>query len=254
MSPPAVETWALPDLSRGGVLSDPKSLRLHEPLRGRYPTPDLVEVYHADGSGPFGARPLLACLELGLHHRAVHVWVCDVRTGGMLLRRRSREGPKTPGQWGPSCATEVLCYEPARSSAPAPASEPALGAAERAAHEAGLEKLAAQVPLEHWFACTSCDGKCRELLDVFVLPLEDEFLPSFRLREDEAVRWVHYSDVFGMGGSDRRITAATHGERLCAFDASYCSNMTHRLQMRILHASKELAQLHATLPAIAAAS
>merc|ERR1712083_719202 len=132
---------------------------------------------------------------------------------------------------GASCATEVLCYETARNSGPAPASESALIAAERAAHEAGLEKLKA--PLEHWFACASSQGKCRELLDVFVLPLEDEFLPSFRLREDEAVNWVHYSDVFGMGSTIRQPTISTHGESLRTFDSSYCANMTHRLQTRI---------------------
>lgn len=49
-------------------------------------------------------------MQRGLLHRAVHVWLCDFRTGGLVLRKYGRRSAKLPGRWGPTCHGEVLTY------------------------------------------------------------------------------------------------------------------------------------------------
>merc|ERR1719198_490795 len=97
-------------------MTEPRGLRLAEPSRGQLPRKDLVEVFNAQGDQTYSTRTLAACLEKGLFHRAVHVWLVDFTSGGLLLRKYSSSCPKHPRRWGPTCHTEVLCYEPNTST------------------------------------------------------------------------------------------------------------------------------------------
>lgn len=51
----------------------------------------------------------------------------------------------------------------------------------------GPRQMAVQAKdLEHWFSSKSQDGNCRELLDVFMVPLRDGFMsPEIRLPDGE---------------------------------------------------------------------
>eukprot|EP00929_Paragymnodinium_shiwhaense_P079032 TRINITY_DN41057_c0_g2_i3.p1 TRINITY_DN41057_c0_g2~~TRINITY_DN41057_c0_g2_i3.p1 ORF type:complete len:271 (-),score=42.85 TRINITY_DN41057_c0_g2_i3:150-962(-) len=241
-APRPEETWALESPprwypSRTGdekdsyTMSDPRCLRRHEPQRGRETFPDLVEVYAEAGQPPYGARPLPTCLQLGLLHRAVHVWLCDLRTGGLLLRKYCSSSVKSRGRWGPSAHTEVRCYDDKTGAAAAgggPAAESSTAAVNRALREQlGVDEgsLGTQ---ELWFTCVGREGNCCELLDVFVAPIKGGNLPQVALRPDERVQWVHFTDIFGSQG------AMAH--TLVPFEPTYRTSMVQRLTVRIVHA------------------
>jgi hypothetical protein len=228
------DAWSIHDgAGASGTMTDPPGLRPHEPQRGLCPHPDLVEVFSAQGMRPYGTRPLSSCLELGLLHRAVHVWLSDTKTGGLLLRKYSRSCAKNAGQWGPSGHTEVRCYDPSSGASVALGGPPASEAAEKAAARALVEQLGfkrAPRMQDHWFSSSSRDGNCLELIDVFVVPIDDECsLPPFSMRGDERTQWVHYLDVFGEHGAAART--------LCHFEAAYRADMIKRLQARIVHSA-----------------
>jgi len=197
---PAGESWSLGlQGSRHGAngrvagqMTSPRGLRPHEPPRGAIPE-RMVEVIDADGCA-YGVRPLDAVLARGLLHRAVHVWLCDFRTGGLLLRRYSKEAPKHPGQWGPTCHGEVLSYSAGGLHGP-PTSELSTDAAMRLLSEQlGLENVPGT--LDHWFSCVSSDGLCCELVEVYVATLgETSSLPPLCLAQSEDAEWVHFTDI-----------------------------------------------------------
>lgn len=224
---PVKDRWGL--AGKGNHPEDPKMMmtcprgeRPHEP-RGEVPD-RLVEVYDAHGI-VYGARPLKVCLEKGLFHRAVHVWLFDIKTGGLLMRKNRYVSDKHPNLWGPSCHTEVECYEPAKKVG-GHASELSMHAASRALEgQVGLEIDPSK--LEHWFSCTSRAGTCCELLDVYVVSMEAEHM-VLSLAPGEEVEWVHFTDAFG-------DTAETKGS-IFHIEEEYRNSMSHRARARIVHA------------------
>merc|ERR1719399_1753148 len=173
----------------------------------------------------YGTRPLGVCMERGLFHRAVHAWLMDVKTGGLLMKHNLASSIKHAGIWGPTCHTEVECYEPAKKPG-GHASELATHAASRALRsQLGLEIDPNR--LEHWFSCTSRAGGCCELLDIYVVLLESPHL-VLDLASGEEVEWVHFTDIFG-------AEAATNAAVFCAED-EYKDNMIRRIRARIMHA------------------
>lgn len=231
-APPASQTWGLrlPGASgdAGLAMTSPRGGRPHEP-DAHSPADRLVEVVDAEGRAS-AARPLATCLQRGLLHRAVHVWACDAKTGGLLLRRYASTVPKHPGRWGPTCHGEVLCYGSTSDVLSGPhTSEVSVNTAQRLA----LEQLGAELPpadFEHWFSCTSRDGTCHELLDVYVVRLQGT-CPIFRMARGEEVEWVHFTDIFGV--------EAALSDRLFHIEESYRGSMVTRMRARILHADRE---------------
>lgn len=236
-----LHNWSLSRPFEGGPLSDPRGLRLHEPPRHRPAPPDLVEVFTTGGTSiidskaAFTARPIRDCLDKGLLHNVVHVWIYDAATGGVLLRKYSPDAVKMAGRWGPSCGTEVRAYESMQmlgGERPL-ASEPV----EEAAQRAFLEQLGeaaeqhARRRLEHWFSCANRDGKCQEHVEVFVVPLHDNGLPPFNLRRDESVQWVHFLDIFGQ----KAASQPTGRRGLFHMEAEYRTAFVQRMRARILH-------------------
>jgi len=199
------DAWALPLAGADGAadgedrsFTSPRGLRGAEPRRGAGDeTRQLVEVLVGDGVPLAAPRTLGACLERGLLHRAVHIWICDFRTGGLVLRKYGRTSAKLQDRWGPTCQGEVLCYGSTADPATGPhTSELSNAAAERSLREQ-LSLDVRSTDLEHWFSSRSLDGKCCELIDIFVVALRDGFMsPSIRLPDGEQVQWVHYTDVF----------------------------------------------------------
>lgn len=242
----AAEAWSLrrpvpahalaPPADGGGALTCPRGARPHEPHHTQA-APRLVEVVDHQGVA-YGARPLDACLERGLLHRAVHVWLVDLRTGGLLLRKYGRTSKKMQRRWGPTCHGEVLCYGSTADESTGPhTAELSLTAAGRVAREQLSLQLDA-VELEHWFSCRSQSGTCRELVDVFVAPLRDRAGPAVRFaRDDEEAEWVHYLDVFGPEVVD--LPSIFHVED------EYRDSMVRRMCSRIVHAASERPTVHA---------
>mmetsp|Transcript_168271 Transcript_168271/g.540613 ORF Transcript_168271/g.540613 Transcript_168271/m.540613 type:complete len:473 (-) Transcript_168271:104-1522(-) len=228
----AAAAWALPrrcDGASGALeMTSPRGARAHEPPRGALGVRELGSVaIGADerlvevvGNGPSAPRTVPRCLEQGLLHRAVHVWLCVPRTGALLLRKWSPSARKHPGSWGPTCHGEVYCYG---SGGDGHAAEMSAQAAARLVEE--QLGVAADVfgELEHWFSCTSKDGMCHELLDVYVAAL-DGGLPELRLEQREEVDWVYFAQVFGKEVKDLRV--------LCHLEAEYRSSMVRRLRQR----------------------
>eukprot|EP00927_Polykrikos_kofoidii_P078752 TRINITY_DN75569_c0_g1_i1.p1 TRINITY_DN75569_c0_g1~~TRINITY_DN75569_c0_g1_i1.p1 ORF type:complete len:451 (+),score=67.65 TRINITY_DN75569_c0_g1_i1:108-1460(+) len=237
IAPRPEEMWSLSEHAtgdrgfEGAVMSNPRGLRKHEPQRGCEPQQELVEVFDAEGARPYGARPVSTCLELGLLHRAVHVWLCDLRTGGLLLRKYSRDGStKNGGRWGPSCHTEVRCYDRASGAAPSggpPASETCPAAGSRALREQlGIDREPRCQ--DAWLSCISRDGTNCELIEVFVIIIEDGQLPPLSIQSSEQVQWVHFTDIFGNEGANART--------LIQFEPVYRASMVQRLTSRISQA------------------
>jgi len=174
---------------------------------------EIVELISGD-VGAYGARPLRICLDRKLLHRAVHIWVVDARTGGVMLRKYSDVAPKHPGRWGPTAHGEILCGRHVESSP--------VAALRALREQTGLERQARE--LQFWLSCTSEDGRCHELLDVYVTlhrgssPLE--------LPEDEQIEWVHFLDIFN----------STHVD-LFHMDPCYAATMASKMRSAILHAS-----------------
>lgn len=205
------------------MMTCPRGERPHEP-RGDVPD-RLVEVYDANGI-VFSARPLKVCLENGLFHRAVHVWLFDIKTGGLLMRKNHGTAEKHPNLWGPSCHTEVECYERSQKVG-GHASELSTHAASRAL-EAQVGLVIEPSKLEHWFSCSSRDGTCCEHLDVYVISMEADHL-VLSLAPGEEVEWVHFTDAFG------DVAASQQGSILYVED-EYRHAMCHRIRARIVHA------------------
>lgn len=222
--PPVKERWGLS--GKGNHPEDPQVMmtcprgeRPHEP-RGDVPD-RLVEVFDTHGI-VYGARPLKVCLKKGLFHRAVHVWLFDIKSGGVLMRKNTHKSDKHPNLWVASCHAEVECYEPAQKVG-GHASELSTNAALRALDtQLGLDIQASK--LEHWFSCPSRVGSCCELLDVYVISMVAEHL-VLSLAPGEEVEWVHFTDAFG-------DTAGS----ICYLEEEYRSSMSHRARARIVHA------------------
>jgi len=226
---PADVSWSLcgAETGAGAVMTAPRGLRPHEPARGAE-APELVEVITAEGVA-ISARPLVTCLSVGLLHRGIHVWLIDPQTGGMLLRRYAMSAPKHPGRWGPTGHGEVLFYGLERNASGGPHSS------ELSTH-AATRTLSGQTgvyvdpsALELWLSCTSCEGRCNELLDVYVTTIGTKGLPPLTLRSGEAAEWVHFTDVFGGGG--RPVESLFH------IEDTYRTAMVQKMKSRILHAS-----------------
>lgn len=212
--PLAADAWSLycpvrPDSP--GPMTSPRGLRPLEPVRpsshaarrlqavspvfgqaAQSALDRLVEVFDQDCKNN-GTRTLAKCLEKGLKHRAVHVWLCVPRTGALLLRRYASDAPKHPCRWGPTVHGEVLCYG---SEGDGHASEMSAQAAARCmAEQLGIEATNVG-ELEHWFSCATREGTSDELLDVYVAALKGEGLPPLNLQAGEEVDWVFFADVF----------------------------------------------------------
>ncbi|CAK0893490.1 unnamed protein product, partial [Prorocentrum cordatum] len=221
------------------TLTDPCGLSPREPPPVAPAQPELVEVFDGPlAESPYGVRGAAECLQRGLWHRAVHVWLLDARTGGLLLRRHSRQSSRNPGRWGPSCHDSVRCCAPIpRGQPPGPsaAAESSRGAAARALREQlglGPEPRGA---LELCFRCPSqaaCGdgGTCRELLDVWVLRAEHAGGLLLSLRGDEEAEWVHFLDVFGPAGRA--------AENLFHMEPAYADAAVQRLRARVLQAGQ----------------
>lgn len=231
------ETWGLGSASSSrqglGFITSPIGARPHEGSGDKR----LVEVIGLDGVA-YGARPLQVCLERGLLHRAVHVWLCDLRTGGLLLRKYAPASLKLPQRWGPTCHGEVHCYGSTADAETGPfTAELSMSSAARIMREQlGVERPPDD--LEHWFSCSSRDGNSNELIDVFVARLRDGALPQLSLHRDEEIEWVHYLDIFG--------TDVQAGDRLFKIETSYRASMVQKLCGRIVHADHEEPVRHST--------
>lgn len=227
------EVWSLPTNLANLAMTSPQAERPLEPreicVKGKaFEAPRLVEVLDESGI-PYATKPLATCLERGLLHRALHIWLVDPRTGGLLLRRYWRAAPKLASLWGPSFAGEVLCYGGGQGTClgllPA---ETALEAAGRTLREqAGVEDLS----LELWFSMRSRSNYAQELIDVFVASFPHTTLPSLQLRRGEEIEWVHFLDVFG--GQKK------HGD-LFHVDETYSASMIQKMRARILHYDAEV--------------
>lgn len=255
--PPARETWGLPASSSSGApaLTSPRGLRSGEPAHvcaagpsAGTSAPRLLEVVDAQGVA-YGMRTLEACLERGLLHRAVHVWFCDPRTGGLLLRKNALRASKLAGRWGPTGHGEVLCYGPEARREPPPragtglrTAETALTAASRLLREQlGMDSPPKESELEQWFTCTNRDGQCFEFLDVFVVVLKSTLpSPSFQISIGEHLEWAHYTDIFG---SDARAAP-----NIFRASDEYRSTMVRCMRDRTIHAHSEQVLGAATPP------
>lgn len=215
--------------SKAAAMTSPRGMRPGEPPSGGPSGTPLVEIIDLQGVA-FGARPLAVCLERGLLHRAVHVWLCDPRTGALLLRKCGRQRPKWPGLWVPSCHSEVLCYGSTADPTTGPhTAELSLTSAQRALQEQlGLERAGPDV--EQWFSCMSRSGACHELLDVFVVSLGALGVSQLRLLQGEQVEWVHYLDIFG--------EASRHVGTLFHIEQPYRHSFVQRMRSRIAHHAK----------------
>jgi len=228
------DVWSLKDTkSSSGTMTAPRGLRHNEPPRGA-PAQRLCEVFDTFGS-VYAARPLGTCLEKGLLHRAVHVWICDLRTGGLLLRKYSPRTAKHPGKWGPSCHGEVLSYgaegdSPSILNGPHASELSTHAAARILGEQIGIDKDSPdwfRCNPEHWFSVTSRDGNCNELIDVYVSSQAGGGLPPLRLLPCEEVEWVHFADVFGKDA----VQAGT----IFFMEKAYRGSMVERMQARIVH-------------------
>eukprot|EP00747_Dinoflagellata_sp_TGD_P207843 gnl/TRDRNA2_/TRDRNA2_81371_c0_seq2.p1 gnl/TRDRNA2_/TRDRNA2_81371_c0~~gnl/TRDRNA2_/TRDRNA2_81371_c0_seq2.p1 ORF type:complete len:501 (+),score=77.03 gnl/TRDRNA2_/TRDRNA2_81371_c0_seq2:43-1503(+) len=229
----APESWSLRERERPGTspgtMTSPRGVRPCEPSR-HGTAPALVEVFDQNGI-VFGVRPLEKCLALGLKHRAVHVWLCIPRTGGLLLRKYAPDFPKHPTRWGPTAHGEVHCYGSegdSRLHGEFHASEISAQAAARCLKEQlGVSEMSGAVgKLEHWFSSDARDGTCHELIDVYVAPIEGAGLPPLRLPAMEEAEWVFFADVFG----EDAVLAGT----ICHMEDEYRQSMIHRTSMRMV--------------------
>eukprot|EP00933_Yihiella_yeosuensis_P050892 TRINITY_DN48699_c0_g1_i1.p1 TRINITY_DN48699_c0_g1~~TRINITY_DN48699_c0_g1_i1.p1 ORF type:complete len:500 (+),score=83.47 TRINITY_DN48699_c0_g1_i1:85-1584(+) len=230
------KAWSLP-LTKGGqataLMTSPPGERPYEPseicrLQTSPPQERLVEVFDEQGI-PFGTKPLSTCLQTGLLHRGIHIWICDAETGGLLLRKHSKRAYKSPGIWGPTCCGEVYCYAAdtvdGRGLGHRPSETSTDAAARIIREQTGLEKI----HLEHLFSSRSRAAGCQEFLEVFVASFRRNVVPGLRLHEDEAVEWVHFLDVFGHGrGLDK--------SRIFHLEESYTASMVQKMKSRIVHA------------------
>ncbi|CAE8612835.1 unnamed protein product [Polarella glacialis] len=229
----------------GSVMTSPSGARPHEPREvcARHEPvngPHLVEVLDEKGV-PYASKPLATCMEKGLLHRGIHIWLCDPCSGGLLLRHYSRWAPKLPQCWGPTCCGEVLCYGNGPSSPVSEGrsmglrpSETSADAAERIIQEQlGVNNLT----LEFWFSSRSRNGNNQELLDVFIASCADSDVPPLRLAHDEDVEWVHFLEVFGSGGRSH-LTSLAHVEE------TYVSCMVQKMRSRILHSDAAKSAIH----------
>merc|ERR1712216_340003 len=194
----------------------------------------VIEIIDHHGE-PFGARSLAACLESGLLHRVVHVWLCDPRNGGLLLRRYSQLAAKEPEHWGPSARGEVHCYNrpigedlQGVSRAGPQSAEMSFDTAQRVLKE----QLGFEQPdlskIEHWGSCASHHGNMHELIEIYTVDIGLHGWPDFQLRRDEQVEWVHFMDVFGNEGKQAL--------RLFHFADNYRATMVQKLRVRVEHA------------------
>lgn len=213
-APLAAEAWSLQCPERPdspGPMTSPRGFRPLEPVRPtsqastRLPIKSILdsaplerrlEVFDQNWQ-PCGTRTLERCLERGLRHRAVHIWVYVPVTGALLLRRYANDAPKHPGRWGPTVHGEVLCYG---AEGDGHASEMSVQAAARClAEQIGVSANDVQ-ELEQLFSCSACEGclhgTSNELLDVYVAALKGEGLPPLSLQKGEQVDWVFFADVF----------------------------------------------------------
>jgi len=232
--PGGVQMWGLRsagDVSGEGTasLTSPRGERPYEPHPHR-PAVNLVEVVDAQGVA-WAVRPLTLCLERGLLHRAVHVWLYNACTGRLLLRRYAPVTLKSRGRWGPTCHGEIMCFGSTADATTGPhTAEVSVHAALRILRDQiGIESTAAS--LEHWFTCTNQEGQCHELLDVYVLEDQGESR-TLQLVEGEDVEWVHFLDIFG--------PAALESSRMLHMEEYYRSSMVKRVQSRIVHKHTEV--------------
>mmetsp|Transcript_20436 Transcript_20436/g.45858 ORF Transcript_20436/g.45858 Transcript_20436/m.45858 type:complete len:426 (+) Transcript_20436:61-1338(+) len=155
----------------------------------------LLQAYSASGHR-VSLAPLQRCLEKGLHHRAVHVWICILRSGALLVRQYRPDFPKHPGRWGPSCHGEIVSTGSAMDGC---STETSLEAAKRATREQLGVDAGDIGELTHWFTTSLSDGSCQEMAEVYVLPFDKPAgtaLPVLQLPASEAVDWASYVDVF----------------------------------------------------------
>lgn len=227
--PPGEIHWGLPNPSKNclgrALLTSPQGERPHEPPT-HSPAQRLVEVIDSKGVASV-ARPLATCIERGLLHRAVHIWVCDPRSGGLLLRKYSRSSVKLPGRWGPSCHGEVLCYGSTGDAAQGPhTSEISVRAAARIMQEQLWANQPSTDSFEHWFSCTSNNSRIRELIDIYITTVSS--IGELRITPGDEVEWVHFLDIFGEEAKESR--------NLFHIEEIYRTSMVQRMRVRIMHA------------------
>jgi len=228
---PAAKAWGLRCAVAGSIskshrsMTSPWGARPHEPHRGG-DAQRLVEVLRANGElDTVAPRTAAQCLQNGMLHRAVHVWLWVPRQGALLLRRYAPDSVKHPDQWGPTCHTEVHCYG---MDGDGHASELSAQAAERAIMEQLGIKATNIGTLEHWFSCESCFDGCNELLDIYVSPIIGLGLPPVELLPGEDVDWVYFVDVFG----PEAVEAGT----ILHMEDEYRSFMLQRLRKSVVDA------------------
>jgi hypothetical protein len=215
------------------AMSSPRGLRPHEPSRGSCAAP-VVEVIDNHGRA-YGARPLHTCLEMGLKHRVVHVWLTNPRSGGLLLRRCSHLTAKEPNLWGPSARGEVLCYqkgclvldEHAHETGPQSA-ELSFDTAVRVLREQLGFECASIGSLDHWGTCVNRQSTMHELIEIYAVDVGQSTLPDFQLRRDEEIEWVHFTDIFGSEGMDACS--------LFHISTAYQSAMVQKMRTRVEYA------------------
>lgn len=234
--PPLVaESWSLtcPDRTgHTGPMTSPRGARPFEPIRGVLQTlPErpavrdvdrLVEVLDQHGNAT-STRTLGRCLERGLRHRAVHIWLIVPRTGALLLRRNAANASKNPGLWGPTVHGEILCYG---SDGDGHAAELSAQAAARSIKEQLGFDASKVDDLEHWFSYESYNGTCIEIVDVHVSALKGQGLPELRLRDGEEVDWVFFGDIFAED--------AKHAGTVFRVEEEYIMAMMRSLRARVV--------------------
>jgi isopentenyldiphosphate isomerase len=72
-------------------------------------TPELLDVYEADGATRVGAKPRDAVHRDGDWHLAFHLWVAGL--GGVLLQRRARDKDSWPGRLDATAAGHLVAGE-----------------------------------------------------------------------------------------------------------------------------------------------
>lgn len=233
------EAWSLPCEAKGiaaehqssgimGPMTAPRGMRSLEPPRGERgaPTaaPRLVEVI---GHGTAAPRTVEQCLEQGLQHRAVHVWLMVPRTGAVLLRKWSPRSLKHPSLWGPTCHGEIQCYG---DGGDGHASEMSAQAAVRLLREQLGVDAARIGEFDHWFSVNSEDGNCREIVDVQVAFVDgsSEALPPLHIDTSEEVNWVFFTEVFHEQAQASKVGLTFHMED------EYRASMLRRVRANVV--------------------
>eukprot|EP00927_Polykrikos_kofoidii_P006282 TRINITY_DN12554_c0_g3_i1.p1 TRINITY_DN12554_c0_g3~~TRINITY_DN12554_c0_g3_i1.p1 ORF type:complete len:525 (-),score=82.05 TRINITY_DN12554_c0_g3_i1:142-1716(-) len=242
MAHPAAEAWSLrcaPRIGLCGDMTSPRGDRPSEPPRTalpstrRRPPESLVEVLDSNGVA-CAPRTVERCLEQGLLHRSVHLWINLPRAGGVLARRRGPSDKKNPNRWGSTIHGEIHCYSGEGSGH---ASEMSAQSVERLLrNQLGIEPSEIGTPT-HCFSCSTSwrvpGGCCKELLDVYVSTITENGIPSLSLHPDEEVDWVFFEDLLG--------EAAKEAGTVCHMEHEYRTMLRKHLQASVVREDYEYA-------------